>query len=98
MRSDLQDSNPYYPIMGSFPRQNCSYCQVSQNESLMSWVLNDHNRFYCETDSKYDYDFLEEVPAHLRLTDRVERYTKVGSTIVASHSAHNAGMSKASVI
>ena len=43
----------------------------------MSLALNNHNRFYCETDPKYDYGFLEEeVAAHLRLTDRVERYTK----------------------
>jgi hypothetical protein len=54
----------------------------------MSLALNDHNIFYCETDPKYDCGFLEEqVVAHLRLIDRVERYTKVCLIIVASHGA-----------
>ena len=38
--------------------------------------------------------FLEEVAAHLRLTDRVEHYTKVWLIIVASHGAHNPGNAK----
>jgi hypothetical protein len=60
----------------------------------MSLALNDHNIFYCETDPKYDCGFLEEVVAHLRLIDRVERYTKVCLIIVASHGAHNPSTSK----
>ena len=76
----LRTSPPgFQPLLSNlwiFSPENRSYCRVSQNQSLMSLALNNHNRFYCETDPKYDYGFLEEVAAHLRLTDRVERYTK----------------------
>jgi hypothetical protein len=59
----------------------------------MLLALNDHNIFYCETDQNTT-GFLEEVVAHLQLTDRVERYTKVCLIIVASHGAHNPSTSK----